>query len=53
MFIGQGDGGVGSIFGVESRYLIQGCKSSYKSRNSYFFKIPPKISYFFLLFQKI
>ena len=28
-----------------------GCKSSYKSRNSYFFKIPPKISYFFLLFN--
>ena len=26
----------------------QGCKSSYKRRNSYFFKIPPKISYFFL-----
>ena len=38
-------------FGVwdQSRWGVQGCKSSYKSRNSYFFKIPPKISYFFLL----
>ena len=27
----------------------QGCKSSYYSRNSYYFEIPPKMSYYFLL----
>ena len=29
--------------------IIQGCKSSYYCRNSLYFKITPKISYYFLL----